>query len=154
MSDSGAGKVLVDTNVLVYCYDEDDPAKNKIAKELVREHLRARTMAITPQVLNEFVAAITKPSRPQPMSWERVDRVAGYYHRFCHMLPFGPHTTFKAINGAYRHGLSFWDALIWASAREAGVPLILTEDFQHGREVEGVKFINPFLSTSPSVPAP
>ena len=40
--------------------------------------------------------------------------------------------------------VSFWDALIWAAAREAKVGVVLSEDFQHGREIEGVVFVNPF----------
>jgi predicted nucleic acid-binding protein len=40
--------------------------------------------------------------------------------------------------------LSFWDALIWATARNAGVPVVLSEDYQDGREIEGVRFVNPF----------
>ncbi len=34
--------------------------------------------------------------------------------------------------------------LIWATARDAGVPIVLSEDFQDGREIEGVRFVNPF----------
>ena len=45
-----------------------------------------------------------------------------------------------------RHGLSFWDALIWAAARQNDVGAIYTEDYQHGRDVNGVRFINPFLA--------
>jgi predicted nucleic acid-binding protein len=42
--------------------------------------------------------------------------------------------------------LSFWDALIWVAAKTHGIPRIYTEDFQHGRVLEGVKFVNPFAS--------
>ena len=44
-----------------------------------------------------------------------------------------------------QHGLSFWDALIWAAAKENDVPMIYTEDFQDGRDIEGVRYSNPFL---------
>jgi predicted nucleic acid-binding protein len=44
----------------------------------------------------------------------------------------------------HRHGLSFWDALVWAAARKDGVPVLDTEDFQAGRDVEGVGFVNLF----------
>ncbi|MCC6443265.1 MAG: hypothetical protein IT210_07390 [Armatimonadetes bacterium] len=43
-----------------------------------------------------------------------------------------------------RYSLSFWDALIWASARASGIQTIYIEDFQDGRLVEGVLFRNPF----------
>ena len=47
-----------------------------------------------------------------------------------------------------RHGLSFWDELIWSAAVENEVALIYTEDFQDGRVVEGVRFVKPFASTT------
>ena len=47
--------------------------------------------------------------------------------------------------GAVRdHGLSFWDAMIWAVAKEAGATVLLTEDLQTGRELGGVTFLSPF----------
>ena len=49
-----------------------------------------------------------------------------------------------AMRGRRAYQLSFWDALIWAAAKSAGVKMLYTEDFQHGRIIEGVRFINPF----------
>jgi predicted nucleic acid-binding protein len=42
------------------------------------------------------------------------------------------------------HHLSFWDAMLWATARRAGCRLLLSEDFQDGRDLGGVLFFNPF----------
>ncbi len=39
---------------------------------------------------------------------------------------------------------SFWDALIRSAAAENGVAIVYSEDFQEGRDVEGVRFVNPF----------
>jgi predicted nucleic acid-binding protein len=39
---------------------------------------------------------------------------------------------------------AFWDAMLWASARRAGVRHLLTEDLQDGFALQGVTFINPF----------
>jgi predicted nucleic acid-binding protein len=50
-----------------------------------------------------------------------------------------------AINAVQNHRLAFWDAMLWATAKQAGVTALLSEDFQHGRELEGVLFRNPFL---------
>ena len=33
------------------------------------------------------------------------------------------------------------------AASDAGVPVVLSEDFQDGREIEGVRFVNPFRPT-------
>jgi predicted nucleic acid-binding protein len=52
--------------------------------------------------------------------------------------------TTAALGAVGRHRLSFWDALLWATARDAGVPVVISEDFQHGRELDGVRFVDPF----------
>ena len=44
-----------------------------------------------------------------------------------------------------RFGLSFWDALIVASARALGCQRLLTEDLQHEMDPDGVIVVNPFL---------
>jgi predicted nucleic acid-binding protein len=51
------------------------------------------------------------------------------------------------LDAILQHGFSFWDGLIWAAAKENGIPVIYTEDFQHGRDIEGVRIINPFVGT-------
>ncbi len=60
------------------------------------------------------------------------------------IVPVTSRLTFRALDAMPRHGLSFWDALIWAAAAEGAARTIYTEDFQDGREIEGVRFVNPF----------
>jgi predicted nucleic acid-binding protein len=45
-----------------------------------------------------------------------------------------------------RFTLSFWDSLVVAAAREARCQVLLTEDLQHGAELDGVSVANPFLT--------
>jgi predicted nucleic acid-binding protein len=42
------------------------------------------------------------------------------------------------------HGLSFWDALIVRSAKQAGCSILLSEDLQDGRAFNGLRVMNPF----------
>ena len=49
-----------------------------------------------------------------------------------------------AMDAVAEHRLSFWDAMLWATARQSGCSAILTEDMQDGRRLSGVEFINPF----------
>lgn len=42
--------------------------------------------------------------------------------------------------------LSFWDALIIASAEAAGAEVLASEDLQHGQKIAGVTVINPFAA--------
>ena len=49
-----------------------------------------------------------------------------------------------AMSAVDEHRVSFWDALLWATARQAGCSAIVSEDMQHGRRLGGVEFVNPF----------
>ena len=42
------------------------------------------------------------------------------------------------------HGLSFWDAMLWATASRAGCRMLFSEDLEDGRGLDGVLFVNPF----------
>jgi predicted nucleic acid-binding protein len=42
------------------------------------------------------------------------------------------------------HGFSFWDALVLRSAQQSGCRVLLSEDFQHGRAIDGIQVVNPF----------
>ena len=44
----------------------------------------------------------------------------------------------------YSNHASWWDALVWAVARENGVGLIYTEGMPGAAEIEGVRYVNPF----------
>lgn len=68
----------------------------------------------------------------------------GYWHDLGDVLPLTGAATATALTAVEQYRLSFWDALVWATARDADVPVVLSEDFQDGREIEGVRFVNPF----------
>jgi len=131
---------LVDTNILVYSRDLNEPVKRARAIEVI-DHLRASgELVLSAQCLNEFSS--TSLRRGTPISEVRV--AVSRWHDLGDVLSLtGPAAT-AALAAVERYRLSFWDALIWATARDAGVPIVLSEDFQDGREIEGVRFTNPF----------
>jgi predicted nucleic acid-binding protein len=49
-----------------------------------------------------------------------------------------------ALDAVRAHRLAFWDAMLWASARRAGVSHMLTEDLRDGFTLQDVTFVNPF----------
>ncbi len=51
----------------------------------------------------------------------------------------------EAARGIVDHAFSYYDAQTWAVAKLNGIPLVHSEDFAYGSEVEGVRFENPFL---------
>ena len=45
--------------------------------------------------------------------------------------------------------MAFYDALIVASAIEAGCDILYSEDMQHGGSIGGLAIVNPFLESAP-----
>ena len=50
-----------------------------------------------------------------------------------------------AIERSRSMSFSFWNALVVEAALRAGAGRLLTEDLQHGQEIEGLLVENPFL---------
>lgn len=136
---------IVDTNVWIYSQDSDAGSNRETAIRLLNELKADQCLVLTAQILNEVYAVLTRPRRgfgftqPQAAGFVRDMALA------CDALPLTASVTMRALEAVNAHSLSFWDALIWATAYEHGVNVIYSEDFQHGRELAGVRFINPFL---------
>ncbi|MGH6885722.1 MAG: PIN domain-containing protein, partial [Geminicoccales bacterium] len=50
----------------------------------------------------------------------------------------------RAMRAVEDHRLSFWDAMLWATAKRAGCSVLFSEDVQNGRRLEGILFVDPF----------
>src|SRR5690349_16512644 len=55
---SGDGRALVDTNIVVYAYDPEDPVKHQAAKSLLNGLSSAGHLVYTTQVFNEFCSVM------------------------------------------------------------------------------------------------
>ena len=62
------------------------------------------------------------------------------------MFDLTPLIVLEAARGVRDYSLSYFDAQLWATARLNQVPLLLSEDFQDGRLLEGVRFLNPLTA--------
>lgn len=134
---------LVDSNVLVYAHDASDRAKQARALEVLDRLVVERLAVLSVQCLSEFFNSV-RLRIPHPMpdaqALSQVERLA----RSCLVLDLTPTTILEACRGAIQHQISYWDAQIWAAARLNGVAWIITEDGQHNRLIEGVRYLNPF----------
>jgi predicted nucleic acid-binding protein len=61
-------------------------------------------------------------------------------------VPITYDTHASAVALARDHNFSFYDALIVASALEAGCDTLYSEDFHDGRHFQGLTIVNPFTS--------
>lgn len=134
---------LVDTNILVYAYEpaSADPRAPKAKKSMI-EHVVAGDGYVSVQNLAELSSVcLTKLQPPlQPSVIRDILRDVG---TALSVLRPSTSTVESALVGVEKHQLSFWDAMLWAIAKENGVGEILSEDFQDGQTLEGVRFRNP-----------
>ena len=138
-----SGKVFVDTNILIYAHDLDAGQRNTLSADILRDLWENRTGIISTQVLQEFYVNVTrKIDNPLPKSKAR--GIIESYLAWPVELNDAK-TVLAASEIEERHMLSFWDALIVASARNAEAEKILTEDLNHGQRIEGILIENPFL---------
>jgi predicted nucleic acid-binding protein len=147
---TASSRALVDTNVVVYAYDADHPSKHAIARGLLEQLSNQRRLVFSTQVINEFCSVMMRPSRTQPLSPDLLVEVIRELIAISDVVPITSSLTLRALEAMPRNGMSFWDALIWAAAAENGASMIYTEDFQDGRDIDGVRFVNPFATRAPS----
>src|SRR5262245_24451144 len=131
----------IDANVLVYAADSGEGVKHVRCREILAAAMTTGRVLIPAQALAEFVWVRTRKQR-RPMAealefvdaWRELSQVAGY----------GDRDVSAAAETAQRHGMAFWDALIWAVCDRMGATVLVTEDFQDGRRLGAVKFLSPF----------
>jgi len=146
---------LVDTNVLVYCFDPRFPEKQRIASELLRHGLVSEEVALPHQAILEFVAAVTRPRSDLDgaplLPIDRAYREAEELMKQFPILYPDEEVLVTALRGAPTYGLSWFDAHLWAYAEVHGLAEIVSEDFEHGRHYGSVRVVDPFLSAAGSV---
>lgn len=137
--------ILVDTNVLVYAYDRSELGKLRRAVAVLDRLTEANAGVLSTQVLAEFYNAVTR-RLDVPLAPDQAAQRLDYYVQAWAVLSVTPQVVQEAVRGERRYGFHFWDAQIWATARLNDVPLVFSEDFSAGSEIEGVRFVNPFTA--------
>lgn len=136
---------LVDTNVLVYRYDGRFPDKQRRATALLREGIDDGSLRVAHQAVVEFMAATTRGlAGPPILSHEEARREVEEILLQLPVLYPGEEVLRIALWGAAAYRLPWFDAHMWAYAEFFGLPVLWTEDFEHGRQYGTVRTLNPF----------
>ena len=138
--------VLIDTNILVYAYDPRDRRKHLRSRAVIDRLVRGGTAVLSVQCLTEFFRTV-RWRLPEPISVENALKQIHHFMNTCRILHLTSTAALEGMRACEMYSMSFWDSLIWAVAKEGGVPYLLTEDFDDGGTVEGVQFLNPFTPT-------
>jgi predicted nucleic acid-binding protein len=133
--------VFFDTNILIYSISHDPP--EAVKRERALSLLQRDDGALSVQVLQEFYAQATRPTRPHRLTHHDAADLVRAWTRFpVQAMTLAILAATLEIKAA--HGFSYWDCAIIAAARALGCRELYTEDMSHGREVEGVLIVNPF----------
>jgi predicted nucleic acid-binding protein len=131
-----AHRAFVDTNVLIYAIG-DEPTRRGIAQGLIPGAvLSAQVFSEAANVLRRKFAL--DPAAIRTILEEVLLRVE--------CRPLDEATVFDALALASRTGYSHYDSQIVASALRAGCNVLYSEDMQHGRTIDGLIILNPFMT--------
>ena len=136
-------KAFLDTNVLVYASDMDQPAKQAAARALMRQCSQDIPPCISTQVVQEFYVTTTRKLGIAPLKAKDI------IHSFRHMeiVVIDIDDINRAIEGNILWQVSFWDALIVVAAQKARCDVLYSEDLNHGQMFDSLKVCNPFRQT-------
>ena len=135
--------ILMDTNLLVYLYDQKHPERQAQSQRVLEQLELSRNGRLSVQSLAEFFSVATRKLSPILTAAEALHQI-DLFLRLWPVFDLTPMVVLEAGRGVRDHHLSYYDAQIWAAARLNQVPFVFSEDFQDGRVLEGVRFVNPF----------
>lgn len=136
-----AHRITLDTNLLVYAVDTGARDRHAKAQKLAELALKTDCV-LTLQALSEFYFAVTRKGK-LPAA-EAKAQVEAWQDLFPVVMA-KPSTLNRAMTATVSLKIGFWDAMLWATARDAGVTLLLSEDFSGGSVLDGVRVVNPLV---------
>jgi predicted nucleic acid-binding protein len=141
-SDAARQLFTLDTNILVYSADRAAGERHALAIDIVARSARVGGV-LTLQSLSEFYVVSTRKSMVER------SRAAALVDSWLVAFPcvaVSANAVRLAVADAVAGRASYWDALLVATAAEAGCAAILTEDMANGTTLGGVEIHNPFAS--------
>lgn len=134
-------RISFDTNILIYSMDTNAGDRHMMAIDAIEQAL-SFDCSLTLQVLSEFYHVLTR--KYQLPSKVVKTRVEEFMELFPVITPKNSSLK-QAMLAVEDHRLSFWDAMLWSTINDAGITILLSEDFQHERIIKNVRIVNPFI---------
>ena len=134
---------FLDTNVLVYSFDETVPAKREKSENLIGEALRTGCGAISWQIVQEFLnVALHKWEQPMT-SGDAMEYSGSTLEPLCSGFPSA--TIWRsALTLQAQSQYRIYDRLVVASALQCEAKILYSEYFQPGRRFGNLEIRNPF----------
>lgn len=133
---------FVDTNILIYAHDLSAGEKHVRARKLIEDLWQSGEGCLSIQVLQEFYVNVTqKVAKPLPA--EAAAQIIADLSVWDVHSPRAE-DVLGAIQLQQQYPLSFWDAMIVASAHQLGCPVLWSEDLNPGQVYGQVEVKSPF----------
>jgi predicted nucleic acid-binding protein len=142
-----ASSVFLDTNVLVYAFDQSSSDKQNRALDILTGSFSGvgiEDLVISTQVLQEFYVTVVR-KLARPLSEESAEAAVERFSDLRVEL-IDEDLVLDAIRRSRKDKLSLWDSLVIGTALRAGCSRLLTEDLQNGRSFGSLSVQNPFLA--------
>lgn len=136
-----SAEAFLDTNVLVYALDEDEPGKREVARRLLASAAPG-TLALSAQVLGELYVTATR-KLAKPLTPEQAAEVLEWL-ALLPVVPVDAALVKRATEIGREAQISYWDGLVVAAAARGGCRRLLSEDLNDGQEIATVRVENPF----------
>lgn len=136
--------VFVDTNILIYAHDADAGMKRTRSIEALTRLWDSHCGALSVQVLQEFYVNVTQKLKT-PIARSIAREVVGTYGVWVREATT-PDTVTRATHLAEMAQISFWDAMIVASAEQTGARRLYSEDLNAGQTIAGILIVDPFAA--------
>jgi predicted nucleic acid-binding protein len=139
---AATAKTFLDSNILVYTLDKNEPDKQKKALDVIVQISHNGVPVISTQVLQEFYNSSTTKLKLDKLYMKSIM----YKYKNMEIVQIDFNIIEQGIDISILNQISFWDGLIIAAASFANCSALLTEDLNDGQIIQGVKIRNPFLS--------
>lgn len=142
------GASLIDSNILIYAYDETEKTKHRAAKALIYDIIQnEKSFALSAQNLSEFFFIITEKLKMDKEVAEYL--IKGYARmKFGKILPIDTNSIIRAMNLSREYNLHYWDALIAAVMEENRINKIYTENVKDFSKLPWIEAVNPLIQNS------
>jgi predicted nucleic acid-binding protein len=136
-----AERTFLDTNVLVYLFDHDEPDKEERSRNILKQ-AEPGELVLSTQVLSEFYVVVTRKLK-RPLDTAQAAQAVDWLSLLEVISPDAVLVK-AAIQISRSSQLSYWDGLIVASAAAGGCQRLLSEDLNDGQVIGSVRVENPF----------
>lgn len=128
-----------DTNILGYASDTGSPEPEK--RDTARYLIQERAVAISTQVMMELYNYLRrKLNFSHAVAEEAIRRLEEET-----VVSLSSADVMAALDAVARYQISHWDGLILRAAEKARVPIVYSEDLNHGQTYGSVRVCNPFI---------